>query len=113
MFDKFHQASFQIHKGDNVSVALSDLQPGEVSVYGPEGTAFSAVGELIKQGHKLARRNINEGEAIIKYGVTIGLATRDILVGEWVHLHNCKSFYDKRSSTLDVESGAPTDIQYR
>jgi len=113
MSDKFRQASFHIHPDDNVSVALSDLEPGEIAVYGPGGTAIGFAGEPVKQGHKLAQRHIGEGEAVIKYGVAIGLAIRDIQAGEWVHLHNCKSFHDTRSSTLDVESGAPTDMEYR
>jgi hypothetical protein len=42
---------------------------------------------------------------VIKYGVTIGLATRDIDAGEWVHLHNCRSLLDEGSSTLDLHTG--------
>ena len=44
-------------------------------------------------GHKLALRPIAVGEKILKYGVPIGSATRDISAGEHVHIHNMKSDY--------------------
>lgn len=44
-------------------------------------------------GHKIAARPINVGEQIIKYGVSIGVATRAISFGEHVHLHNMTSNY--------------------
>lgn len=40
-------------------------------------------------GHKAALRAIAEGEAVIKYGVAIGRATRAIGQGDHVHVHNC------------------------
>ena len=48
----------------------------------------------------------------MKYGVVIGSATKDIPAGGWVHLHCMKSLVDKRSSHLDVHTGAPNDIDY-
>jgi len=112
MNDKFHQASFQIEKDDNVAVALSDLEPGQVRIHGSSRVQTIAIADPVKQGHKIANSTIRAGEPVLKYGVPIGIATRDIEAGTWVHLHNCRSYYDKRSSTLDLESGAPTDIQY-
>ena len=44
-------------------------------------------------GHKLALRRIAASEKILKYGVPIGSATRDIEPGEHVHLHNMQSDY--------------------
>jgi len=44
-------------------------------------------------GHKVACRAIAAGAKILKYGVPIGSATRDIAPGEHVHLHNMKSDY--------------------
>ncbi len=45
----------------------------------------------IPYGHKIAVRTINRGELIIKYGEEIGIATRDIACGEYVHVHNLDS----------------------
>lgn len=44
-----------------------------------------------KRGHKIALRDIKEGEDIIKYGYAIGHATEDIKEGEHVHTHNIKT----------------------
>jgi altronate dehydratase len=39
-------------------------------------------------GHKIAIKNIEEGEDIIKYGVKIGVSNQKIMKGEHVHIHN-------------------------
>lgn len=69
---------------DNVAVALADLEKGELA----EGVTLA---EDVKKGHKFALRPIANGENIIKYGVPIAHATKDIAVGEWVHTHNVKT----------------------
>ncbi|WP_378943191.1 UxaA family hydrolase [Paracoccus sp. R86501] len=40
-------------------------------------------------GHKIARADIAQGQAVMKYGQTIGYATADIATGDHVHSHNC------------------------
>ena len=45
----------------------------------------------IPAGHKVALADIKAGEAVIKYGHRIGIATEDIEIGEWVHTHNVKT----------------------
>ncbi len=45
----------------------------------------------IPYGHKIAVRDIKKGELIIKYGEEIGAATKDILKGEYVHVHNLEA----------------------
>ena len=45
----------------------------------------------IETGHKIAVRDIKEGENIIKYGQSIGHALCDIKKGESVHTHNLKT----------------------
>ena len=45
----------------------------------------------IADGHKYALRDIKAGEAVIKYGNPIGIATADIKKGEHVHTHNVKT----------------------
>ena len=44
--------------------------------------------EVRDDGHKYALRPIAAGENVIKYGMPIGHATRDIAAGEHVHTHN-------------------------
>lgn len=47
--------------------------------------------EIGDNGHKYARVPIKKGENVIKYGMPIGHATRDIGRGEHVHTHNLKT----------------------
>lgn len=106
------QTAFQIDENDNVATALSDIVPGWVKLLGdsPDGRVEAVA--AIPAGHKIALRNIEEGEYILKYGVVIGRATGKILKGSWVHLHVMCSIYDERSSHLDVKTGAPKDTRY-
>ena len=52
----------------------------------------------IPAGHKVALRKIRKGESVIKYGMVIGKATKDIQEGEWVHTQNLKSHLDESFS---------------
>ena len=45
----------------------------------------------IPYGHKVAVREIETGEQIMKYGEEIGIATKEIKKGEYVHIHNLDS----------------------
>ena len=63
----------RIHENDNVIVALKEIAPGEkVLVAGAEITAA----ETVPAGHKMAIRDIAEGEAVMKYGFRIGICKR-------------------------------------
>lgn len=46
---------------------------------------------LVPYGHKVALKDLKQGEYVIKYGHIIGKATCDIKKGEWVHSHNLAS----------------------
>ncbi len=76
--------TLQLSAQDNIAVALNTIAAG---------TAFSPINELsaieaIPSGHKVALREIQQGQAIIKYGQVIGLARCDIKAGDHVHSHN-------------------------
>lgn len=49
------------------------------------------VSEKIPFGHKFAVQDIPKGGLIIKYGEIIGIATKNIKVGQHVHIHNLES----------------------
>ena len=99
---------FQVNARDNVATLLENAS-GAVQVLGVQKGELQ-LREKIERGHKVALKDIAVGEPIIKYGVRIGHATQPIAQGAWVHLHNLASDLDTRSSTLDVHSGAPTDM---
>ena len=42
-------------------------------------------------GHKIALKDLAEGDTIIKYGEDIGKIIADIAKGDHVHTHNCKT----------------------
>ena len=75
---------------DNVAVALRALRRGETVTL--DGIAC-VVDRDIAVGHKLAACAIAPGETIIKYNCPIGLATRAIPAGAYVHTHNVASSY--------------------
>lgn len=79
-----------IHPEDNVYVLTHGVQAGEeLEIAGHSVHAASNLG----LGHKLAARSVAAGEKIVKYGLPIGTATRDIERGEHVHTHNMRSDY--------------------
>jgi len=80
----------QLAPEDNVAVALRALRAGE-SVDLAGGTC--QVDRDIAIGHKLAARAIAQGETILKYNCPIGVATRAIAAGAYVHTHNVASSY--------------------
>ncbi len=73
----------QLHRSDNVVVAVSDIQAG-TKIIG-EGVFTQ---KFVAAGHKLSTQPIQTGQAIIKYGQIIGFASREIAPGENVHIHN-------------------------
>ncbi len=101
-------SAFQVNANDNVATLLAEAAQGSaVTVVSPAGKREIAAREKIALGHKIALAPIDEGEAISKFGVVTGIATRRIEPGEWVHLHNCRSQLDERSGSFDVQTGAP------
>ncbi|MBI5525045.1 MAG: UxaA family hydrolase [Deltaproteobacteria bacterium] len=76
----------RIHRADSVAVAARDIGPGE-EVVTETGPVVQAV-EPIPAGHKVALSDLRKGDAIIKCGETIGVASTDIRRGTWVHTHN-------------------------
>src|SRR5699024_2323536 len=73
---------------DNTVVALKSLKKG--TSLNDNGHTIELV-EDVESGHKIAVKNINKDENIIKYGYPIGHAKQDIKSGEWVHTHNTKT----------------------
>ncbi len=79
----------QIHPEDNVVVCLEELKKGE-SIELSDGRTVEAL-EDVPAGHKLAVKEVANGENIIKYGYAIGHATEDINIGRWVHTHDIRT----------------------
>lgn len=70
-----------IDKQDNVMIALEDFFPGDV-------VNNIIIKDHIKQGHKVALKDIRKGQDVIKYSYPIGKSNQNIEKGSHVHVHN-------------------------
>jgi altronate hydrolase len=78
----------KIHERDNVAVALQDLCKGEfISVNGTD----LILRDDLRKGHKVALKNLNENEDVLKYGFAIGRTRMSVEAGSHVHSHNLKT----------------------
>ena len=75
------QNLIKINEKDNVAVALQDIPAGAVL----DGFENMIALQDIPAGHKVAIAPVTENSEVIKYGYSIGTATKDILAGQWVH----------------------------
>jgi altronate dehydratase len=75
--------AIRLHPDDNVIIALGDLARG-----GSAPGLDRPLAQAVARGHKIATRMIGEGERVVRYGQTIGVAIRAIAPGEHVHVHN-------------------------
>ncbi len=91
--EKTEKRALVLDSIDNVCILLSDAEKNDTIILSEiKGTIFLT--EAIKFGHKTALKAIKSGNEIIKYGQRIGVATKNITPGEWIHLHNMKSLVD-------------------
>jgi len=82
----------KLNDNDNVATALRNIEAGETT------QNIKSLNKIPK-GHKISLRKINKGEKIIKYDQLIGIASKDILVGDHVHVENT----DFKSTDHDYE----------
>ena len=83
-----------INNADNVATATCDIKCGDSAVIcDSDGTVCSSLfaNADIVRGHKIAIRDIMQGERVIKYGFPIGIASQKICRGDYVHVHNLES----------------------
>ncbi|MTI17958.1 hypothetical protein E1162_11990 [Rhodobacteraceae bacterium RKSG542] len=79
-----------LNNQDNILVAIGNIEADTNVRVGDDELPVRANTSL---GHKIARRDIEEGETIFKYGMSIGVAAAPISRGEHVHIHNMRSSY--------------------
>ncbi|ABB15648.1 hydrolase, UxaA family [Carboxydothermus hydrogenoformans Z-2901] len=81
-----------INENDNVATVIEDINLGDVVVFEILGKTQEIIArENIPIYHKIAIKEVRVGEYVYKYGQKIGVATRDIQIGEHVHSHNLSS----------------------
>lgn len=87
---------FIVHDADDSVgvVVVEGIQSGsDLTGWVMEGdqTISCQVSDSIPIGHKLAIRDLAEGDTVIKYGVDIGRVIQPIKRGEHLHVHNVKT----------------------
>ena len=73
---------------DNLVTCVRDLKAGDRRVI--DGAEITAQDD-VPIYHKMAIAEIKKGEAVYKYGEVMGVASKDIHVGQWAHTHNIDS----------------------
>lgn len=76
---------YRLSEKDNVAVAAYEMTRGDVE---KDDNGVITILSEVPKGFKVATKDIDEGEDIIKYGFPIGRATRHIEKGEVVHTFN-------------------------
>lgn len=85
-----HKFIILVEDKDNCGTSLEDIAQGsEVKI----DEKIIKIHQDIPLGHKFALEKIEKGKPIFKYGQIIGIATKDISRGDWIHTHNIKSHY--------------------
>lgn len=111
--------AIQIHPNDNVAVVIDGAQVGSIVLL---DDLRLLARQAIPAGHKVAIRDINQGEAVIKYGHMLGQAIEPIRCGTWVHTHNLKTnlsnlleytYTPVEPRPVGITSGMPTFMGYR
>lgn len=97
----------KIHPADNVLVALSDLKAGEKIDY--EGTLITLVNDTPAK-HKFVVCNLQKGDIITMYGVTVGKAMLPIPVGGVIGTHNVIHEASGYASRTGTYSWIPPDV---
>ena len=87
---------FLVHNhADTVGVVVvEDVRKGQSLtglVMDTEATVTVKALDDIPLGHKIALKNIKNGETVVKYGHDIGRSVAPIELGRHVHVHNVKT----------------------
>ena len=84
--------AIRLNEKDNVAVVPQTVEKNDTVVV----SDFSLKAEEnIPVGHKIALKEIQAGDMIVKYGTSIGEATCRIYPGQWVHTHNVKDITER------------------
>ncbi|WP_179404427.1 galactarate dehydratase [Burkholderia guangdongensis] len=73
----------RVHPNDNVAIVVNDGGLGEGAVFS-DGLVLR---ERVPQGHKVALRDLSEGDPVVRYNVVIGYAQKALPKGSWVNEH--------------------------
>ena len=89
------KGQFLVHAAkDYVGVAVEDIPGGKIvtGVFMDSGKTVDVKSRSdIPLGHKISIKEVKKGDKLLEYGEVIGAATKNIRVGDHVHVHNIKT----------------------
>ena len=84
----------QVHPRDNVAIVVNNDGLSEEAQFA-NGLVLT---ESVPQAHKVALHDLQKGDAVVRYGQTIGIVNRSLRAGSWV-----------REEVLDLPLAPPLD----
>lgn len=79
----------KLHRNDSVAIALRPFNKGEIIIV-DDGQTLTLT-EDVEVGHKIALKNIDVGDHVLKFDNSIGIASEAIVAGSWIHSHNLET----------------------
>lgn len=79
-----------LHPDDNILVCVAHIDAGDLIDI--DGQIINIIHD-IEVGHKIARRTLELGAKVYRYGAPIGSVTQAVAIGGHVHMHNMQSDY--------------------
>ena len=78
----------KIDDKDNVVTCLVPIKKDDSIIVDGEKIT---VNDNIKRYHKIAIKDLNQGDVVYKYGQIIGMTTQKAKKGDYIHEHNLES----------------------
>lgn len=100
----------RLHPADNTGVATQQL--AEATSCTVEDITFETSDD-IPAGHKVALAAVDSGSPIVKFGQTIGYASKAIRPGDWVHVHNVQAQKAGQQYEFATELHEPPPVEPR
>jgi galactarate dehydratase len=77
--------TIRMHERDNVAIVANDNGLAAGTVLADAHAPGLVLVDRVPQGHKVALADIAAGAPVLRYGIAIGVALKDIAAGSWVH----------------------------
>ena len=81
----------KVHPADNVLVALKDINEGETVRWNNSAILLR---EMVPGKHKIFTENLNRGDKVTMYGVTVGTIQEAVSEGSCMTVNNTKHAAD-------------------
>jgi len=104
--------AIKLNEKDNVATVFSDVKKDEtLEILTDKGESWPLkVLNDIPYGHKIALSDIATGQQVTKYGEEIGIASKEIKAGEYVHIHNIESIRGRGDWDAEKQSSITTNM---